>query len=109
MKCHNPFAFYPGPVTFWVIIVYLALAIPLIIIHETIPPVPSNSGAFTDTNISEAWLDLARITKTYHPQNSQANDDVRNYLHQRVIEIIEGNGADWTTDKSGGVIYSSFA
>lgn len=98
----NPFAFRPAQVTIWTTLIYLALLIPLIILNETVPSPPSTSTPYTGVNLTEAWLDLATLTQGYHPYNSHKNDEVRNWLLLRIQEILEENGADWTTETSTG-------
>lgn len=93
----NPLAFRPIQVTIWTSIVYLALLIPLIIINETVPPPPS-TVPYSGVNLTEAWQDLAILTQGYHPYNSHKNDEVRNWLLLRIEQILEDNGADWTTE-----------
>ncbi|XP_044722220.1 peptidase family m28 domain-containing protein [Hirsutella rhossiliensis] len=74
MKLCNPFAFRPGPVTFWTTVVYLAVVIPLVYVHETVPGAPADDALYGGLNLTEAWLDLQTITRTYHPYNSHEND-----------------------------------
>ncbi|PHH75851.1 hypothetical protein CDD80_2016 [Ophiocordyceps camponoti-rufipedis] len=100
MKLGNPFAFGPGPVTFWTTAVYLAVVIPLIYVHETVPPAPAGDALARGLNLTEAWMDLQTITKTYHPYDSRENDGVRRYLLQRVSKILDRNGVDYTLERS---------
>ncbi|KAK1760664.1 hypothetical protein QBC47DRAFT_367835 [Echria macrotheca] len=93
----NPISFRRGPVTFWTTLVYLALLIPLIVINEKTPAVPHNLSS-SSVNLTEAWLDLTALTKAYHPYNSRANEEVRNYLLQRVESILTDNGVSWGTE-----------
>ncbi|UKZ83905.1 hypothetical protein TrVFT333_011720 [Trichoderma virens FT-333] len=101
MKFLNPFSFSPGPVTFWTTAVYLAVTIPLIYVHETVPPVPSEHSLKQGLNLSEAWFDLQTITKQYHPYNSRANADVREYLIKRSQNILDRNGVPYKTETTG--------
>ena len=96
----NPFSFRPGPVTFWTTIVYLALLIPLVVINETVPPPPGEVPR-AGLNLTEAWQDLATLTKAFHPYNSRANDDVRDWLLQRVQEILTQNRVSWGVKSLG--------
>jgi hypothetical protein len=107
MKLANPFAFRPGPVGFWTTVVYLAVIISLIFVHEALPPAPSGNALPQGVNLTEAWLDLQAITRSYHPYNSHANDVVRQYLMRRSAEILERNGIKYTTDLTGGVPWES--
>ncbi|OIW29450.1 hypothetical protein CONLIGDRAFT_631525 [Coniochaeta ligniaria NRRL 30616] len=93
----NPLAFRRLPVTFWTAIIYLAVLIPLIVVNETVPPPPRDTP-FAGVNLTEAWLDLTRVTQAYHPYNSHANDQVRDYLLLRIQEILDQNGASWSTE-----------
>lgn len=103
MRCNNPFAFRPAPVSFWTTIVYLAIAIPLIYVHESVPPAPSDHSLYRGLNLTEAWHDLELISSAYHPYNSRQNDIVRRYLIDRAKEILERNNIDFTTEKPAAV------
>ncbi|KAG4411936.1 hypothetical protein IFR04_014934 [Cadophora malorum] len=92
MRWYNPFAFVPMAVTLVTAVVYLAVFIPLLIIHETVPSAPENPTVYRGLNLTEAWLDLAELSNGYHPFNSRRNDDVRNWLLRRVEEILDNNG-----------------
>lgn len=98
MKCKNPFAFRPGPVTFWTTIIYLAVFIPLIYVHETVPPAPSSGSLQRGLNLTEAWHDLQMITQSYHPYNSHENDRVREYIIDRSKEILERNDVGYSVE-----------
>lgn len=97
----NPLAFRRGPVTFWTTVIYLAVLLPLIVVNETVPA-PPNKSPFDGVDLNEAWLDLTTLTKAYHPYNSRANDQVRDWLLLRVREILDQNGASWSTDSEAG-------
>ena len=101
MRGSNPFAFRPGPVSFWTTVVYLAIAIPLLYVHETVPPAPSEHDLYKGLNLTEAWLDLDIISSSYHPYNSHENDDVRAFLINRSKEILTRNGVDSKAISSG--------
>lgn len=107
MKFLNPFSFRPGSVSFWTTVIYLAVTIPLIYVHETVPPVPSSRSLKQGLDLDEAWFDLQTITKQYHPFNSRANTDVRNYFISRSQEILDRNGVPYTTTTDGGVIWDT--
>lgn len=94
----NPFSFRPGQVTFWTTVTYLALLIPIVVINETTPPPPNGESPVPGTNLTQAWLDLATITRAYHPYNSHYNDDLRGYLLGRVRSILDESEVAWTTD-----------
>ena len=95
MRVSNPFAFRPGPVTFWTTVVYLAIAIPLLYVHETVPPAPSQRDLPKGVNLAEAWADLETLTAEYHPYNTRANDVVRDFLLGRFRQILGRNGVKY--------------
>ena len=100
MKCYNPLSFTPMSVTIIVAVVYLAVFIPLLIVHETVPPAPKNPTLYRGLNLTEAWLDLTELTNGYHPFNSRRNDVVRNWLLQRIESILDTNGAHFQSEDS---------
>lgn len=83
----NPIAFRPWPVTILTTLVYLALLIPLIVIHNVVPKAPEESPKGLD--LAEAWGDLQHITSGFHPYNSRQNDEVREWLLQRIDTILD--------------------
>lgn len=97
MRCNNPFAFRPAPVSFWTTFVYLIIAIPLLYIHETVPSAPSQKSLSPGLNLTEAWHDLEAITNAYHPFNSRQNDVVRTFFKARVEEIVKRNDIEVST------------
>jgi hypothetical protein len=107
MRAKNPLAFRPGPVTFWTTVIYIALLIPLIWVHETVPPAPADRSLYQGLNLTEAWLDLQAISRTYHPYNSHENDRVREFLIDRTKEILHRNDVSYTTETIGGVDWYS--
>ncbi|KAJ9133195.1 Peptide hydrolase [Coniochaeta hoffmannii] len=98
----NPLAFRRGPVTVWTALIYLAVLIPIIVVNESVPPAPKNAVPFAGVNLTEAWLDLTTLTQNYHPFNSRANDQVRDWLLLRIQEMLDQNGASWSTEGEGG-------
>lgn len=86
MARYNPFSFTPGPVNFFTTLTYIALFAALLVVHLRVPNYPSKSPQ--GTNLTEAWNDLQHITRQFHPYNSRANDDVRDYLLRRVKHVI---------------------
>ncbi|KOS18126.1 putative zinc metalloprotease [Escovopsis weberi] len=107
MRCRNPFGYRPGPVTFWTTAVYLALAISLIYVHETVPSPPKGHHLSQGLNLSEAWLDLQAITRSFHPFNSRQNEVVRDYLMDRSKQILNRNHIAYTTETAGGVVWGN--
>lgn len=96
----NPFAFHAAQVTTWTTIVYLALIVPIIVLNEKVPSPPADPVPFSGVNLTEAWFDLATLTRGYHPYNSHRSDEVRDWLLLRIEEILKANEADWTTETS---------
>lgn len=99
MKSRSPFSFLPLSVTVTVTVVYLALFIPILVIHETVPAAPKNPTAYEGLDLSEARLDLEELSKAFHPFNSRRNDDVRKWLLQRIDEILQANGVEYAKDE----------
>lgn len=83
-------------VTFIVAVVYLAVLTPVLVLHETVPPAPTDATEYRGLNLTEAWLDLAELSSAYHPFNSRRNDAVRNWLLRRVESILDYNGVQYT-------------
>lgn len=84
-KAKNPLAFTPWPVTIITTVVYLALIIPLLVIHHNVPSAPQTTP--NGLNLTEAWQDLQSLTKGFHPYNSHQNDEVRSWLLERIDAI----------------------
>ncbi|KAI6712968.1 hypothetical protein JHW43_004527 [Diplocarpon mali] len=101
MRWYNPFAFVPMAVTLVTAVVYLAIIIPLLIVHETVPSAPLNPTLYRGLNLTEAWLDLAELSNGYHPFNSHRNDEVRDWLLKRVGEILDSNEVQYEKVESG--------
>ena len=57
------------------------------------PHAPSNPTPVPGINLTEAWLDLQYLTNGFHPYNSRRNDEVRNWLLERIEYILAQNGA----------------
>lgn len=88
-------------VSFFIVVVYIAVAIPLVWLHEVVPAAPSNPTPYTGVNTTEAWLDLAELTNGYHPYNSRRNDEVHEFLLRRIEEILQEN-EKLSIDHNGG-------
>ena len=91
-RSFNPFSFSPWPVTIVTSIVYLALVIPLLVVHHVVPSAPSTSP--TGLNISEAWHDLEFLTDGYHPFNSHRNDEIHSWLLDRIHGILPASSVN---------------
>lgn len=89
-KLSNPLAFTPLPVSILTTIVYAALFVGLIVVHVTVPPAPNSPPH--GINITEAWRDLQRLTRSYHPYNTRSNGLVRDFLLERIEDLISQNG-----------------
>jgi hypothetical protein len=85
-------------VTLTVAAVYLAILIPLIVIHTTVPAPPTNPIVYRGLNLTEAWLDLKELSNGYHPFNSRRNDEIRDWLLRRITTILESNQVEFHTD-----------
>jgi hypothetical protein len=85
-------------VTLITAVVYLGVFVPLLFIHETVPPAPTDPTLYRGLNLSEAWLDLGELSKAYHPFNSRQNDEVRDWLLRRIEEILAQNGVKYTAE-----------
>lgn len=94
MALSNPFAFRPFSVSFFTTVAYLALLIPLLIIHETVPNPPGNATIYHDLNLTKAWLDLTILSHSYHPFNSRKNDEIHNWLLLELDDIKKRNSAN---------------
>ncbi|XDG02396.1 hypothetical protein ABKA04_002011 [Annulohypoxylon sp. FPYF3050] len=94
MAVSNPVAFKPFAVTFWTTVTYMTLLVPLLVIHETVPPPPSNPTLYSGLNLTKSWLDLTVISRDYHPFNSRKNDEIHDWLLLELDEIKKRNGAN---------------
>ena len=103
-RLSNPLAFTPGPVTFFTSIVYAALLVALIVIHNTVPPAPKSPIPVNGINLTEAWQDLQVLTSAYHPYNSRSNDRVREWLLGRVNDILEANNVTKRQDAASNLV-----
>ncbi|KAH9909581.1 peptidase family M28 family [Xylariomycetidae sp. FL2044] len=97
MGVPNPVGFRPFSVTFWTTITYLAILIPVIIIHETVPPPPDNPNLYSGINFTKSWTDLTTLSRYYHPFNSHENDNVHNWILLQLQGIKERNQANDTS------------
>lgn len=94
MAVLNPLSFRPFAVTFWTTLTYLALLVPLLVTHESVPPPPNDPVPYPGINLTSAWFDLTVLTRHYHPFNSRANDGVHDWLLRRLEGIKQSNVAD---------------
>ncbi|KAI0834730.1 hypothetical protein F5Y06DRAFT_150772 [Hypoxylon sp. FL0890] len=94
MAVANPVAFKPFPVTFWITIAYVALFIPLLVVHGTVPPPPSNPTLYSGLNLTRSWLELTELSREYHPFNSRRNDEIHDWLLLELEEIKRRNRAN---------------
>ncbi|KAF3491591.1 uncharacterized protein GIQ15_01108 [Arthroderma uncinatum] len=97
----NPLAFTPWPVTIITSLVYLALLIPLIVVHHVVPSAPKSNPEGVD--LDEAWHDLQHLTQQYHPYNSRANDEVHQWLLERIHAISASSAR--SSSKTGPEVF----
>lgn len=90
LRFGNPVAFTPLPVTIITSVVYVSLFTALLVVHLVVPPAPNSPTPVDGVNLTEAWLDLRLLTRTYHPYNSLPNDGVRDWLLRRIEAILDG-------------------
>ncbi|KAI8633011.1 hypothetical protein F5Y19DRAFT_285346 [Xylariaceae sp. FL1651] len=95
MAFSNPVGFRPLAVSFWTTIIYLALLIPLLVIHETVPSPPNSPTQYYGLNLTKAWLDLTVLSHSYHPFNSRKNDEIHNWL---LLELDQIRKRNWAND-----------
>ncbi len=86
MARYNPLSFTPRPVIFFTTVTYVVLFAVLLVQHLTLPDYPTNPPK--GINLTDAWNDLAHITRQFHPYNSRSNDHVRSYLRSRIQDIL---------------------
>ncbi|KAE9992367.1 hypothetical protein EG327_009321 [Venturia inaequalis] len=99
----NPIAFTSAPVTFFTIVTFAALFTSLLILNHYVPPPPNSPTPISGINITEAWHDLQHLSNGFHPYNSRRNNEIRNWLLQRIDEILTRNGvADYTLSNGVG-------
>ena len=101
----NPFVFSETPVTVITSAVYLALIIPLLIVHHVVPEAPRQIAG-TNTNLAEAWLDLQTLSNGFHPYNSHQNDVVRDWLLRRVDALRGDNSVIVFSDMVSNASFS---
>jgi len=97
-RLSNPFSFTRRPVTVITSLVYLAVIVPLLVIHTGVPARPKSPTPERGVNLTEAWLDLQLLSGSYHPFNSRRNDDVHDWLLERIESIVAENQALATAD-----------
>ncbi|KAG9008291.1 hypothetical protein FRB94_013453 [Tulasnella sp. JGI-2019a] len=77
------FAFSTRPVTVLTLLIYGALFVSTIWIHE-VPPSPPRVQKQLGLDLDVAWRDLQALTTYPHPYHSHENDAVRRYILDRV-------------------------
>ncbi|KIW31692.1 uncharacterized protein PV07_03297 [Cladophialophora immunda] len=92
-RLSNPFAFTRWPVTIITSAVYLVIIVALLIVHTTVPSPPSSPTPIRGVNLTEAWLDLQLLTAAYRPYNSRRNDQIHEWLLERIKSIAKENDA----------------
>lgn len=102
----NPIAFRPLPVTIITSVVYVAVIIPLLLIHLLLPNAPRSGTPFAGVNLTEAWHDLQILSTDFHPYNSRKNDEIRNWLLTRIENILQENRISSSSNASAVVVFS---
>lgn len=82
------FSFTRRPVTFWTTVAYFVLIVPLLVTHLIVPRAPLPKSLPPGLNLTEAWHDLQFLTAVHRPYNSHRNDEVRQWLVQRIEEVV---------------------
>lgn len=99
----NPIAFASAPVTFFTTVTFAALFTSLLILNHYVPPPPKSPTPISGINITEAWHDLQHLSNGFRPYNSRRNNEIRNWLLQRIDEILTRNGvADYALSNGLG-------
>jgi len=93
MRISNPLGFRPLQVSFWTTIIYIAVLVSLVFVHETVPSPPADTVAYAGLNLTKAWSDLLVLTRAYHPYNSRENDRLHDWLLLELEAIQAKNGA----------------
>lgn len=110
VRLANPLAFTPLSVILWVTATYIAILAALLTVHLQVPNYPHKTPA--GTNLTQAWADLQHITRQFHPYNSHANDEVRDYLLSRIRDIVASKNlssdrVEIINDKESNATFSS--
>ena len=105
---HNPIAFTPKPVTIITSFIYAAFIIVLLVTHLVVPEAPRNKTQLPGIDVTEAWHDLQTISNGVHPFNSRRNDQIRDWLLQRLDTILSGNSQPYRTlDSTLGEVHKN--
>ncbi|KAA8895749.1 hypothetical protein FN846DRAFT_922098 [Sphaerosporella brunnea] len=85
-------AFRPLSVTLLTVATYIAILGVLLYIHLVPPPVASRGELDSwGVDFDAAWQDLRVLTAEFRPYNARRNDDVRDYLLNRIEDIVKRN------------------
>lgn len=91
--------FRPIPVTILTVVTYITLFSALLWVDRRPPQVACRSELdHWGVSVDEAWRDLQVITREFHPYNGRQNDDVRQFLLDRIREILSNNGVQGFND-----------
>ncbi|KAI4188176.1 MAG: hypothetical protein L6R41_002301 [Letrouitia leprolyta] len=99
-RISNPIGFTSIPVTIISSLVYVSLFAALLTTHLIVPKAPKTDTPIPGTNLTEAWQDLQYLSGGFHPYNSQRNDETRNWLLQRIEQILASNTRNLMFDRS---------
>lgn len=84
----SPLAFLAAQVTIIGSLIYAAAFVVVIYQHVYVPAAPRSATPINGINLTQAWRDLEFISDGYHPWSSRRNDEVRNYLLQRIEDVL---------------------
>lgn len=85
--------------TILTLITYITLFSALLWIDRSPPQVACGSELdHWGVSVDEAWRDLQVLTREFHPYNSRQNDDVRQFLLDRIRGILADNGVEGFND-----------
>jgi hypothetical protein len=89
------FGFQPLPVTLLTVITYISLFTALLVVDRNPPEVAGKREQDSwGVDVEEAWSDLEELTREFRPYNSRRNDEVRDFLLDRIRTILGENGVE---------------
>ena len=93
VRSRNPIGFTPLPVTFFTCAIYIAVIALLLVTHHVLPSAPKSPTpkSWPGVNLTTAWLDLEKLSEDRHPYNSKANLKTRDWLLERISQILDAN------------------
>ena len=109
LEMRLPIAFSPIPVTLIVVLVYAALIVSLLYTHLNVPSAPSPVSTYEAVNVSEAYQHLQELSNGFHHFNTKRNDEIHNWLLNRIESILKKNKVKFVSDHDGDPSSSSSA